>query len=45
MVDAGDFDGLTRDGQSITKTYNGDKEALLKEVFVPPSAVEKALIN
>jgi hypothetical protein len=37
MVDAGIFDGLTRDGMQITKTYNGDKKALMKEVLVPPT--------
>jgi len=35
LVDKGVFNGLTRDGQEITKTYNGDKEALIKEVLVP----------
>ena len=40
LVDDGTFDGLTRDGTSITKTYNGDKEALLKDVLVPPLASE-----
>ena len=42
MVDTGVFDGLTRNGNPITKTYNGDKEALLKEVLVPPTAEEIA---
>lgn len=37
LVDQGIFDGLTRDGQQIKKTYNGDKDALLKDVLVPPS--------
>ncbi len=40
MVDQGIFEGLTRDGQQITKTYNGDKEALMKDVLVPPTANE-----
>lgn len=35
-VDAGTFDGLTRDGKPITKTYNGNKEALMKDVKIPP---------
>jgi hypothetical protein len=30
LVDAGIFDGLTRDGQPITKTFGGDKQALMK---------------
>jgi exo-beta-1,3-glucanase (GH17 family) len=37
LVEKGTFNGLTRDGQVITKTYNGDKEALVKEVLVPPT--------
>ncbi|AUP79424.1 glycosyl hydrolase family 17 protein [Flavivirga eckloniae] len=40
MVDRGLFDGLTRDGNPITKTYNGDKEALMQEVLVPPTHAE-----
>ena len=40
LVDAGIFDGLTRDGQPITKTYNGDLEALMKDVKVPPTNAE-----
>ena len=40
MVDQGVFDGLTRNGNSITKTYNGDKKKLMKDVFVPPRASE-----
>ena len=35
-VDQGVFDGLTRNGEPITKTYNGNKEALLLEVELPP---------
>ncbi len=37
LVDQGIFDGLTRDGEQIKKTYNGDRDALLKDVLVPPS--------
>lgn len=33
LVDAGAFDGLTRDGKPIGKTFNGEKEALLKTVL------------
>ncbi|MBC2846315.1 glycosyl hydrolase family 17 protein [Winogradskyella flava] len=40
LVDKGIFDGLTRNGNPITKTYNGEKEALLKDVLVPPSEQE-----
>lgn len=39
-VDKGTFKGLTRNGNPITKTYNGDKEALMKDVLVPPTAAE-----
>ncbi len=38
MVDAGIFEGLTRNGNPITKTYNGNKEELMKEVLVPPTS-------
>jgi exo-beta-1,3-glucanase (GH17 family) len=40
MVDEGIFEGLTRNGNTITKTYDGDKEALMKDVLVPPAANE-----
>jgi exo-beta-1,3-glucanase (GH17 family) len=40
LVDKGVFEGLTRDGNYISKTYNGDKEALLEDVLVPPSEEE-----
>lgn len=38
LVDQGIFEGLTRGGQPITKTYSGNKEALMKDVLVPPAA-------
>ncbi len=37
MVDNGIFEGLTRDGNPVVKTYNGDKEKLMKDVLVPPT--------
>ena len=40
LVDKGVFKGLTRNGYPITKTYNGDKDALMKDVLVPPSEHE-----
>jgi len=40
LVDSGTFDGLTRDGMPITKTFNGDKEAMMETVLVPPTARE-----
>ncbi|MBT8305578.1 MAG: glycosyl hydrolase family 17 [Maribacter sp.] len=42
MVDKGIFKGLTRNGNPITKTFNGDKEALMKSVEVPPTSEENA---
>ncbi len=40
MVDTGVFDGLTRDGKPITKSFDGDKAAMMQEVKVPPTAKE-----
>lgn len=40
LVDKGIFEGLTRGGKPITKTYNGDKEELMKDVLVPPTKEE-----
>lgn len=40
LVDQGVFDGLTRDGQAITKTFGGDKAAVMQTVKVPPTAEE-----
>ena len=36
LVDQGVFEGLTRSGNKISKTYNGNKEDLLLEVNLPP---------
>ena len=36
LVDQGVFDGLTRGGNPISKTYAGDEAALLEEVLTPP---------
>jgi exo-beta-1,3-glucanase (GH17 family) len=35
LVDKGVFKGLTRDGNVITKTYNGNVDELMKDVLVP----------
>ena len=35
LVDQGIFEGLTRDGKPISKTYDGDKEMLMKKVQTP----------
>ena len=40
LVDKGVFKGLTRDGQPIKKTYNGNKSKLMKDVLAPPTQVE-----
>lgn len=40
LVDAGVFDGLTRDGRPVTKTYNGNLDSLLQQVLVPPTDAE-----
>lgn len=37
LVDQGVFNGLTRDGQPITKTFNGDREAMMQTVMAPPA--------
>ena len=37
LVDNNVFQGLTRNGHPITKTYNGKKEELMKNVLVPKS--------
>ncbi len=37
LVDQGVFKDLSRGGQAIGKTYDGNKEALLKEIKLPPS--------
>lgn len=40
MVDNGTFEGLTRNGNPITKTFDGNKQALMEGVLVPPTAEE-----
>ena len=35
-VDKGVFEGLTRGGNPITKTFGGDKDAMLKSAMIPP---------
>jgi len=41
MVDQGKFKVVTRGGNKIVKTYNGNKEALMKDVALP--AIKKEL--
>ena len=40
LVDAGVFRGLTRDGNTITKSFNGDYDAMMETVLVPPTHEE-----
>lgn len=40
LVDKGVFKGLTRNGKPITKTYNGNKNELMKDVLVPDTKTE-----
>lgn len=40
-VDDDIFDGITRNGYPITKTFNGDKEALM-ETVLPPRTLESS---
>lgn len=40
LVDQGVFDGLTRDGKTITKTFDGDYDAMMETVLVPPTNEE-----
>jgi exo-beta-1,3-glucanase (GH17 family) len=43
LVDQGVFEGLTRDGNTIKKSLNGDLDSLMKSVLVPP--VEYGMIH
>jgi exo-beta-1,3-glucanase (GH17 family) len=45
LVDKGVFDGLTRNGVPISKTYNGDKKALMNDVKAPPLMSEIGLLE
>jgi exo-beta-1,3-glucanase (GH17 family) len=38
-VDKGVFNGLTRNGKPITKTFNGDETTMWREIKLPPSLV------
>lgn len=40
LVDAGTFDGLSRGGMPITKTYGGDESAMLADLLVVPALSE-----
>ena len=45
LVDKGVFDGLSRDGNPITKTFDGNKEELMKGVLVPPKEQEMSVAH
>jgi len=45
MVDEGVFDGLTRNGVAITKTYDGDEKKLMAEVLTPPLKSEMGILE
>jgi exo-beta-1,3-glucanase (GH17 family) len=45
MVDSGTFEGLTRDGVAITKTYGGDEKAMFGDVLIPPLNSEMGLFE
>jgi len=45
LVENGTFNGLTRDGNTISKTYNGKKEDLMTEVLTPPKKKEMSLTH
>jgi len=40
LVDQGAFKNLSRGGQAIGKTHNGDIEVLLEKVKMPPVKIE-----
>ena len=41
LVDKGAFEGLSRDGNPIVKTFEGDEAALMKAVTLPPMKEKK----
>lgn len=45
LVDAGAFDGLTRDGKSITKTHDGDQAAILTSILPVPTLREMGALT
>lgn len=45
LVDQGVFEGLTRNGSPITKTFNGDESLMMSEVFVPPLLSEMGILE
>jgi exo-beta-1,3-glucanase (GH17 family) len=45
LVDQGVFEGLSRAGNPITKSYDGDLEALLNDAKIPPVKVAETLME
>ena len=45
LVDQGVFEGLSRAGNPITKSYDGDLEALLNDAKIPPVKVVETLME
>ncbi len=43
LVDRGVFKGLTRGGNTITKTFDGNKQELIKSIAVPPKKPKLSL--
>ena len=41
LVDKGIFNGLTRNGNSISKTFNGNVDAMMQEVLVPNTSYNR----
>jgi exo-beta-1,3-glucanase (GH17 family) len=44
-VDQGIFEGLSRNGNPILKTYGGNKDNLMKDVFSPPLSREMGMLS
>ncbi|MBT8266847.1 MAG: exo-beta-1,3-glucanase [Bacteroidia bacterium] len=45
LVDQGVFKGLTRNGAPISKTYGGDKAAMMADVHLPPLKSELGILE
>lgn len=45
LVDKGAFEGLSRDGQPIVKSFGGDSLKLMQTVQLPPSLISSESIN
>ena len=45
MVDAGTFEGLTRNGNTITKSFGGDKAKMMETVLTPPLSRDLGILE